>query len=146
MRLSRRRALSLTGALTAVPALAVANSGGGAANPSSLSFDHGIASGDPQRDRIVLWTRISGTDRPVAVNWQIARDDAFRDIIGSGRVVTDGSRDHTVKVDAAGLQPGTDYWYRFSSGAVISPVGSTRTLSAVHSGFSPRSLANNSVT
>ena len=129
MRLSRRRALTLTGALTAVPALAVANSGGGAVNASSLSFDHGIASGDPQRDRIVLWTRISGTDRPVAVTWQIARDDAFRDILGAGRVVTDGSRDHTVKVDATGLEPATDYWYRFSSGGVTSPVGTTRTLS-----------------
>lgn len=127
MRLSRRRALSLTGALTAVPALAAANSGGNTVQPS-LSFDHGIASGDPLRDRIVLWTRVSGARGPTPVTWQLARDDAFRDIAASGRVITDGGRDHTVKADATGLKPGTDYWYRFRAGDALSPVGRTRTL------------------
>ncbi len=128
MRLSRRRALALAGALTAAPALAAANSGGGD-EPSSLRFDHGIASGDPLRDRVVLWTRISGTPASVTVTWQVARDDAFRDIAASGRVTTGAGRDHTVKVDATGLQPGTTYWYRFKAQGATSPIGRTRTLS-----------------
>src|SRR6185312_5709327 len=125
MRLSRRRALSLTGALTAMPALAVANSGG-TVEPS-LRFDHGVASGDPLRDRVVLWTRLSGAKGPTRVAWQVAGDDAFRDIVTSGRTVTDEGRDHTVKIDATGLKPGADYWYRFRAGDIISPVGRTRT-------------------
>jgi len=126
MRFSRRRALGLTGVMTAAPVLAAADSG--RPGKPSLSFDHGVASGDPLRDRIVLWTRVSGATKPVTVHWQIARDEVFGDIVGSGRVSTDASRDHTVKVDATGLSPATDYWYRFRAGNVVSPVGRTCTL------------------
>ncbi|HJR61554.1 MAG TPA: PhoD-like phosphatase N-terminal domain-containing protein, partial [Vicinamibacterales bacterium] len=43
-------------------------------------FRHGVASGDPLADRVILWTRISGAPadaRPLA-RWEIARDQAFR--------------------------------------------------------------------
>jgi len=126
MRFSRRRALGLTGVMTVAPALAAADSG--RPGKPSLSFDHGIASGDPLQDRVILWTRVSGATKPVTVCWQIARDDAFSEIVGSGRITTDAWRDHTVKVDATGLAPGTPYWYRFRAGAATSPVGRTRTL------------------
>ncbi len=127
MRLSRRRALCLAGAMTAAPALAAANSSGGP-EPQSLHFDHGIASGDPLQDRVILWTRISGANRPVTVEWQIARDDGFRNIVGQGRALAEVHRDFTVKVDATGLEPGTAYWYRFRTKGVTSPVGRTQTL------------------
>ncbi len=127
MRLSRRRALCLAGAMTAAPALAAANSSGGP-ELQSLRFDHGVASGDPLQDRVVLWTRISGADRPVTVEWQIARDDGFRDVVGQGRAVAEAHRDFTVKVDATGLMPGTAYWYRFRTKGIPSPVGRTQTL------------------
>ena len=126
MRFSRRRALGLAGALTVAPALAAADSG--RPEKPSISFDHGIASGDPLRDRVILWTRVSGQSRPVTVTWQIARDDAFQDIVGAGRLTTDAGRDHTVKVEATGLDPATDYWYRFRAGEITSPAGRTRTL------------------
>ena len=126
MRFSRRRALGLTGVLTLAPALAAADSG--RPEKPSLSFDHGIASGDPLRDRVVLWTRISGTRKPVTLTWQMARDAAFHDIVASGRTGTDAGRDHTVKVDVTGLEPATDYWYRFRTGPIVSPIGRTRTL------------------
>ncbi len=126
MRLSRRRALALTGAMTVAPALAAADSG--RPEKPSISFDHGIASGDPLRDRVILWTRVSGKTGPVAVTWQIARDAAFLDIAGAGRLTAEAGRDHTVKVDATALEPATDYWYRFRAGDVFSPVGRTRTL------------------
>ena len=126
MRFSRRRALGLAGALTVAPALAAADSG--RPEKPSISFDHGIASGDPLRDRVILWTRVSGQSRPVTVTWQIARDEAFQDIVGAGRLTTDAGRDHTVKVEATGLDPATDYWYRFRAGEITSPAGRTRTL------------------
>jgi alkaline phosphatase D len=95
-------------------------------------FLHGVASGDPLADRVILWTRVSGTDaasRP-RVRWEVARDEAFRQIVRRGEVSTAPARDFTVKVDVTGLQPGARYHYRFSSGGERSPVGRTRTLPA----------------
>lgn len=97
------------------------------------SFRHGVASGDPLADRVILWTRVtpaSGHTGPVEVRWDIALDGDFRRIVAGGRVETDASRDYTVKVDAAGLEPGQRYHYRFQTGAIQSPVGRTRTLPA----------------
>src|SRR5688500_6915551 len=94
-------------------------------------FLHGVASGDPLADRVILWTRVSGTDaasRPL-VRWEVARDEAFRQIVRRGEVSTAAARDFTVKVDVTGLQPGARYHYRFSSGGERSPIGRTRTLS-----------------
>ena len=93
-------------------------------------FRHGVASGDPLADRVILWTRVSGaaaTARP-EVRWEIARDQAFVQIAASGRVHTDVARDFTVKIDAGGLEPGRAYYYRFTASGERSPVGRTRTL------------------
>ena len=57
-----------------------------------------------------------------------AADDAFDEVIDSGRVITGPNRDYTVKVDAQGLQPGSRYHYRFSSGDALSPTGTALTL------------------
>src|SRR3712207_6587483 len=49
-------------------------------------FRHGVASGDPLTDGVLLWTRISGASpgaRP-AVRWVVARDEAFRQIAARG--------------------------------------------------------------
>ncbi len=91
-------------------------------------FLHGVASGDPLADRVILWTRVSGATGPVEVRWQVARDARFRQVVARGEVVTDASRDHTVKVDPTGLQAGTPYYYRFAAGGERSPIGRTRTL------------------
>ena len=93
-------------------------------------FLHGVASGDPLADRVVLWTRISGAaagSRP-PVRWEVADDDGFSRTVRRGDIATDASRDFTVKVDAAGLRPGRTYYYRFTAGGERSPVGRTRTL------------------
>ena len=92
-------------------------------------FSHGVASGDPAADGVVLWTRIDATGE-TAVTWEIARDPDFRSVVGGGATTTDGSRDHTVVVDATGLTPETTYWYRFRSLGAVSPVGRTRTAPA----------------
>ena len=92
-------------------------------------FDHGIASGDPTATAIVLWTRVSspGLDA-IAIEFEVARDEAFNDIVRSGKSLTSAARDYTVKVDVTSLSPGTRYFYRFRAGSVYSAVGKTRTL------------------
>jgi len=115
------------GTLGVAPAL-------GASAPARASgprFEHGVASGDPLDDRVVLWTRISGIDTGMDVTWQVAPDngdDSFDAPVAQGRVWTDASRDFTVKADAGGLAPGKAYVYRFVAGAMTSPTGRMRTL------------------
>jgi alkaline phosphatase D len=95
-----------------------------------VAFLHGVASGDPLTDRVILWTRVTPhkPDEQHDVHWQIATDAGMTQLVGGGTVATGVGQDYTVKVDAAGLLPGHVYFYRFSSGAAVSPVGRTRTL------------------
>ena len=85
-------------------------------------FLHGVASGDPLPEAVVLWTRVtpnaaatpgSGVGPAVTVEWEIAADDDFDRIVLHGETRTGPEQDHTVKVDARGLDPATTYWYRF---------------------------------
>lgn len=93
-------------------------------------FVHGVASGDPLSDRVILWTRVTlpkpkGT---VSVSYVVATDTSLRQVVATGKVSTDGKRDYTVKVDVTGLSPATTYYYQFSYGSAKSPIGRTRTL------------------
>jgi len=101
-------------------------------------FRHGVASGDPLPDGVVLWTRVTptigaqpGSGPDVLVGWQVARDPQFAQVVRSGTVTTGAARDHTVKVDVRGLTPATAYWYRFVVDGVLSPLGRTRTAPAL---------------
>lgn len=93
------------------------------------NFLHGVASGDPLADGVILWTRLTPpSEGNYEVKWEIAEDEGFNTIISEGSVITGSTRDYTVKIDAANLTPATRYYYRFFSGNTISPVGTTRTL------------------
>src|SRR4029453_8990705 len=93
------------------------------------AFVHGIASGDPLSDRVVIWTRVSSVDdAAVEVAWKVARDDALSDVVASGRAITGPERDYTLSVDVPGLDPDTVYFYAFDAAGEHSPVGRTRTL------------------
>ncbi len=100
---------------------------------SPAPFCHGVASGDPLEDRVIIWTRITqpgaGT---VSVDWVVARDPGLLDIVRSGRQQALARRDWTLKVDVTGLQPATTYYYGFSSGGAHSLTGRTRTAPAAH--------------
>jgi alkaline phosphatase D len=61
---------------------------------------------------------------------RIALDPAMTQGLTVRRAKTDAARDYTVKLDAAGLQPGTTYYYDFAAEGERSPVGRTRTLPA----------------
>ena len=95
-----------------------------------VSFEHGVASGDPLQDRVILWTRLTPSDLSarLQVTWQIALDSQFKQIIKTDKVTTSASQDFTVKVDATGLTANQSYFYRFVFGDKISPVGQTKTL------------------
>lgn len=122
----------------------------------AFEFLHGVASGDPLSDRVILWTRI--TPRPgieiaeelnVSLQWQIAYDREMREICASGSVQTSQEQDFTVKVDAAGLQPGQVYYYRFllapeapmQATGLYSAVGRSKTLPAKAAGVRQVKLA-----
>ncbi|MCC6600897.1 MAG: alkaline phosphatase D family protein [Crocinitomicaceae bacterium] len=94
-------------------------------------FYHGVASGDPLPDRVIIWTRItpepSQMDEEIAVSWKVATDTAMVNIVQSGEVVTSASSDFTVKADVQGLSPGTFYFYEFQTGVFLSPRGRTKT-------------------
>tara|TARA_B110000503_G_scaffold14671_1_gene20054 strand:+ start:3418 stop:5271 length:1854 start_codon:yes stop_codon:yes gene_type:complete len=98
---------------------------------SKAHFTHGVASGDPLSDRVILWTRVipgAGLHQQVSVKWQVAMDVDFSRIVAEGIASASQESDYTVKVDADGLQPGQGYFYRFMSNEVSSVVGQTRTL------------------
>lgn len=121
-----QRSSSAAFALAAAPAMALAQP----KDPRGDSvFQHGVASGDPLADRVMLWTRVSTAQRSaVTVAFTIATDPALTQIVQQGRAKTNPDRDFTVKIDVARLQPGTTYYYRFSALGQESPVGRTRTL------------------
>src|SRR5688572_1585503 len=105
------------------------------ASPESAGrFRHGVASGDPLDDRVILWTRVTPPDEAAAaaidVRWRVATDEGISQVVAEGTARTSRDRDFTVKVDAGGLQPGRPYYYAFEAGGDRSPVGRTRTLPA----------------
>ncbi|KAI6868168.1 hypothetical protein KC323_g3162 [Hortaea werneckii] len=124
---------------------------------SMLNFTHGVASGDPYPDSVILWTRASpnfdnnksnatvrGTvplynhelleyvytsTSPVCVSYAVSTDRNMSNVVSSGRAYTSSDIDYTVKVEAKGLKPWTQYYYQFSicGSDNKSPLGRTKT-------------------
>ncbi|WP_327716567.1 alkaline phosphatase D family protein [Streptomyces sp. NBC_00490] len=102
-------------------------------------FLHGLASGDPLPNGVLLWTRVtptaeaipgSGLGPDTEVGWVVAKDKAFTNVVAKGTTTATAATDHTVKADVRGLEPATDYWFRFSAGGTDSPAARTRTAPA----------------
>jgi alkaline phosphatase D len=94
-----------------------------------VAFNHGVASGDPRADRVVIWTRVTPDNAgPVPVRWIVARNRELTDVVKTGVVTTNEARDYTVKADVTGLRAGAPYFYGFRAGDAESAVGKTRTL------------------
>ena len=93
-------------------------------------FLHGVASGDPLKDKVILWTRLTPNDVSLRLEviWEIALDQKFSQLVNAGKVQTAQAQDFTVKVDANKLRSNQRYYYRFRYGNVISPIGQTKTL------------------
>jgi alkaline phosphatase D len=132
---SRRKFLKLTTGLSAgsVLALTVSTSLTGCAalqkeSLSNVEFKHGVASGDPLSNALIIWTRVQSKEASAVVAWELASDADFKNIIRNGIEKTDKSRDFTVKIDVQNLQSNTEYFYRFVGLASLSPVGRGKTL------------------
>lgn len=106
---------------------------------ASDPFTLGVASGDPLADRVILWTRLAPDalagdgsggmfSDPVDVAWEVAIDARFTKIATKGTFTARYDHGHSVHVDADGLDPATDHFYRFRVGEWTSPIGRTRTL------------------
>ncbi|KAH7044618.1 alkaline phosphatase-like protein [Macrophomina phaseolina] len=138
---------------------------------SQLIFTHGVASGDPAPDFVILWTRISPdtdndrsnvtvegfvplysheteqyvemSEAPVCADYQVGTDEAFSTVVDSGKVYTTSEIDFTVKVEARGLSPFTTYFYQFTvcDSENRSPIGRTKTMPAADDEVSEVSLA-----
>lgn len=98
---------------------------------SELPFAHGVASGDPLPDRVIIWTRVT-EERPTAaavtVRWRMATDPGMGNVVASGTQDAVPDHDWTIKVDVVGLSPATTYYYQFSTlGGLTSIMGRTRT-------------------
>ncbi|MGB0368656.1 MAG: alkaline phosphatase D family protein [Flavobacteriales bacterium] len=96
--------------------------------PALEPFYHGVASGDPLSDAVIIWTRITLNETdPVSVNWRMATDTLFENIVANGTSTTDSTMDWTVKVDVTGLTEGEWYYYDFEHDGNHSLIGRTRT-------------------
>lgn len=91
------------------------------------TFAHGVASGDPLSDRVIIWTRASTEQSQLTVAWEIATSPEFEVLAAAGNAIADREHDHTVKIDVTGLNPGTTYYYRFLGPNGTSPIGRTKT-------------------
>lgn len=136
MPLTRRHLLELftssTFFLTLAPGSALAASLPSDATP--LDFPQGVASGDPQPDGVMLWTRAvaaDGANRPVSLLLQLGSDRDFTTVLLQEQVHTDAGSDFTVRTYIDGLAPDSWYYYRFlGAGGSTSRIGRTRTAPA----------------
>ena len=95
-------------------------------------FYHGVASGDPLSNAVIIWTRVTPEPLPLPdeileVNWEVATDIDMLNIINSGTAYTSEQKDYTIKVDVDGLSPYTCYYYRFDYEGTNSLTGRTKT-------------------
>jgi alkaline phosphatase D len=104
--------------------------------PPTYPFALGVASGDPKPDGGTIWTRLAPapldpdwgmTREDIEIAWEIARDEAMREIVRRGAARAEAAWAHSVHVDIGGLEPAREYWYRFRWRGVASPIGRLRT-------------------
>ncbi len=95
---------------------------------SLVPFYHGVASGDPTPNAVIIWTRVT-PETPGIVNgtWRVALDTNFTSVVQSGTFSADSTQDYCVKIDVSGLQPNTWYFYEFTALGRNSLTGRTKT-------------------
>jgi alkaline phosphatase D len=143
VRLDRRRFLAWTGALAGTALYSQVRGDLAVAAPPmpGYPFSLGVASGEPHAGGVTLWTRLAPepftkdggiSASSVQVQWQLATDEGFTNVVASGTVAALAELAHSVHVDVGGLQPGHVYYYRFIAGGQESPTGRTKTAPSGH--------------
>jgi alkaline phosphatase D len=137
---TRRRLLQAASAMAAAALAAPLTSKLAVGQPrfSAYPFTLGVASGDPNGDGFVLWTRLApdplnGGGMPndaVPLRWEVARDPRFLDVVKRGEAIAAPEFGHAVHVNVTGLDPDRWYYYRFIAGGEASPIGRSRTFPA----------------
>jgi alkaline phosphatase D len=113
-------------------------------------FYHGVASGDPLPNAVIIWTRFTPDSeqlQAVKLQYTIATDTAFQNIVQQGEVFADPLNDFTAKVDVKHLNPNTYYYYVFTAPTgKNSLIGRTKTAPTGHySHFRAASLSCTSI-
>ena len=104
-------------------------------------FKLGVASGEPDANSVVLWTRLAPTplnadgqggmaNADVAVDWQVSTTDTFTTLVASGRFTAQYAARPLGARRRGRARPDAEYYYRFRAQGQISPVGRTRTAPA----------------
>ncbi|PHR94045.1 MAG: alkaline phosphatase [Robiginitomaculum sp.] len=127
-KITRRGAIFTSAALLGTAATGCQNE----SLSTPVTFMHGVASGDPTQNSIILWTRISPQDPnfsgSITGYWEVSTSKDFDKIVKKGKFTTSPTRDYTVKIDAKDLKSGQTYYYRFKAGETFSPTGRTKVL------------------
>ncbi len=100
-------------------------------DPAVAPFYHGVASGDPDPNSVVIWTKItpdSAVENTQNLSFEVSKTSDFTDIVKSGTLVAKAANNFTVKTKITDLEPNTHYYYRFNWKGTSSPVGTTKTL------------------
>ncbi|MGE3317650.1 MAG: alkaline phosphatase [Planctomycetaceae bacterium] len=139
---SRRLFLAYGAALSSIPFVAARAEGPVVRRPKTDGdpFTCGVASGEPDHESVALWTRLAprpkeGGGMPreaVEVQWEVAEDDAMKNVVQKGTTFATPQLAHSVHVEVNGLKPDRWYWYRFRIANAESPVGRTRTMPHPH--------------
>jgi alkaline phosphatase D len=79
-------------------------------------YPEGVASGDPETDNVLLWTRRPPKDGRAmgGLHVEVATAENFQHVVATAQAPIDASSDWTCRVLTGGLQPSTIYWYRFT--------------------------------
>ncbi len=80
-------------------------------------YPEGVASGDPDSESVILWTRRpyeSGGRHALTV--EVAEDAGFRRVVAKATAPVSAESDWTTRVLVGHLKPARVYWYRFTDG------------------------------
>src|SRR5262245_20687822 len=118
MTLSRREFVRLAAAMGASMAWASGSPARASSTPWNERrdlFPEGVASGDPDPQSVILWTRRpfeSGGRRALTV--EVAEDQAFQRVVAKASAPVSAESDWTTRVLVGHLKPARVYWYRFT--------------------------------
>ena len=102
-----------------------------ASSNNNVTFDYGVASGDPTNSNVILWTKVTTMfNSDIKIKWQISSTRDFKNILTSGTALSRSSNDFTVKVDVEVPNNfrGKKIFYRFFFNNTFSDIGITNTL------------------
>ena len=127
--MKRRQALKIT----SIAAIGLSASISSNCSKNTYSFDHGVASGDPLEDRVILWTRVTPQQTgPVEATLEISENKSFSKISYSKKLQTSALSDYTIKYDFMAKRycdSDKGFFYRFKAGDSISEIGKSKTFS-----------------